>query len=130
MREHILSLSVKGIHQSILMEWSRPKSWPLTEREHLDFLCLSMGIESIESVDDNFEMTRFWHVSIDTEIVSVSVSKDTFMCIVHSLVLSPIPQRQDEANSRGFLLFFAPKVSYAYALSYRPPLNKLAIGDD
>ena len=89
-----------------------------------------MGIESIESVDDNFEMTRFWHVSIDTEIVSVSVSKDTFMCIVHSLVLSPIPQRQDEANSRGFLLFFAPKVSYAYALSYRPPLNKLAIGDD
>ena len=55
-----------------------------------------MGIESIESVDDNFEMTRFWHVSIDTEIDSVSVSKETLMCVVHNLGRH-VRQSEDES---------------------------------
>ena len=50
-----------------------------------NFHFLSVGIESVESVDETFKMTRIGHVSIDTEIVSVSISKETLMCVEHNL---------------------------------------------
>ena len=42
-------------------------------------------IDSVESVGDTIKMYRFGHVSIDTETVSESVSKDTLMCVEHNL---------------------------------------------
>ena len=48
-------------------------------------MALSVGIGSVESVVDTIKMYRFGHVSIDTETVSESVSKDTLMCVEHNL---------------------------------------------
>ena len=48
-------------------------------------MALSVGIGSVESVGDTIKMNRFGHVSIDTETVSESVSKDTLMCVEHNL---------------------------------------------
>ena len=50
---------------------------------------LSVCIGSDESVVDTFKMSRFGHVSIDTETVSESVSKDTLMCVEHNLAMFP-----------------------------------------
>ena len=44
-----------------------------------------MGIESVESVGDTLIMSRLAVESIDSEIVSMSVSKDTLMCVVPNL---------------------------------------------
>ena len=48
-------------------------------------ICLSVGIESVDSVGDTFKMSRFGHVSIDTETVSVSVSPSQYFCVEHNL---------------------------------------------
>ena len=59
--------------------------WELRNKIGQPKKTLPMSIVSVESVVDTFKMSRFGIVSIDTETVSESVSKDTLMCVEHNL---------------------------------------------